>query len=308
MQDAGHARWSRSPPPLTEVRSATAGPISSVHYRAFAEADDLAAYLRWSPDTPRLISAHRGGPGPGLPENALATFEHALNFAPALIECDVRPTADGHLVLLHDATLNRTTTGSGLVATRSLASLRTLRLLDPAGTVTPFRIPTLSEALAWAEGRAILMLDVKEDVPFPLLLQAIRQAQAENRVVVIVYTLEDVLALHRLAPELSLSVNVASPADWGAIRASAVDQSRLIAFAGVGADAADPTLIAQLHEAGLRVQVATFGPLDAAAGTTNPEAYHPLLSAGVDVLATDNVPMAAIAVQRTRRADLLPAP
>src|SRR5690606_35917448 len=106
-----------------------------------------AAYLRWRPGAPVLVSAHRGGPRPGLPENALATFEYALNFAPALLETDVRRTADGTLVLLHDETLDRTTTGAGPVAARTLADLRTLYLLDPEGTATPHRIPTLAEAL-----------------------------------------------------------------------------------------------------------------------------------------------------------------
>ena len=90
-------------------------PVSSVHYRDFDSADDLAAALRWTETAPILVSAHRGGPVPGLPENAVETFEYALNHAPALIETDVRRTADGVLVLMHDETLDRTTTGTGRV-------------------------------------------------------------------------------------------------------------------------------------------------------------------------------------------------
>ncbi|NNF56745.1 MAG: glycerophosphodiester phosphodiesterase family protein [Rhodothermaceae bacterium] len=283
------------PPPLSEVHPAAAGPISSVHYRAFADADALAAYLRWTPGAPTLLSAHRGGPRPGLPENALATFEHTLNFAPALIECDVRRAADGTLVLLHDDTLDRTTTGSGPLTTRTLADLRRLRLLDLEGQVTPFRIPTLAEALAWAENRATLMLDVKEGVPPAELIAALRAAEAENRVVVIVYTLEDLLAYYRLAPDLVYSAMAMTPEEVTALLAAPVDRNRLIAFAGVGA--VDAAVVARLHEAGLRVQVGTFGELDEAAGAAHPGAYRPLLDAGVDVLATDNVPTAALAIR-----------
>ena len=138
---------------------------AAAHYRAFADADALAAYLRAGSEAGPLVSAHRGGPQPAYPENALATFEHALRYAPVLIECDVRMSRDSVLVLMHDATLERTTTGEGDVAARPFAELRALLLEDVRGVVTPFRIPSLGEALAWAEGRAVLMLDVKADVP-----------------------------------------------------------------------------------------------------------------------------------------------
>ena len=186
-------------------------PTSSVHYRSFATADALAASLRWRPGAPRLVSAHRGAPPPGLPENSLAAFEHALNLAPALVETDVRPTADGRLVLMHDETLDRTTTGTGRLDATPFAALRALRLRAATGAVTPFRVPTLAEALAWADGRAVLMLDIKRDVPVEALVAAVREARAENRVVVITYTLEAHRALARLAPELMVSAAAETP-------------------------------------------------------------------------------------------------
>jgi glycerophosphoryl diester phosphodiesterase len=271
------------------------GAVSSVHYRDFARADALAAYLRWRPGVPALVSAHRGGPAPGLPENALATFEYALNFAPALIEADVRQAADGTLVLLHDETLDRTTTGEGPVTARTLTELRTLYLVGPEGAVTPHRIPTLAEALAWAEARAVLMLDVKEGVPPEAVVRALREAGAEDQTVVIVYTLEDLLAYYALAPDLVYSATATTLEEAEALLAAPVDRDRLIAFAGVGT--VDPTVVARLHAAGIRVQVGTFGAIDAAAADRGPDAYRPLLDAGVDVLATDDVPTAALAVR-----------
>lgn len=274
------------------------GAVSSVHYRDFADADDLAAYLRWRPGAPVLVSAHRGGPAPGLPENALATFEYTLNFAPVLVEADVRRAADGTLVLHHDETLDRTTTGTGPVAARTLAELRTLYLLDPEGTVTHHRIPTLAEALAWAEGRAILMLDVKEDVPPEAVVAAIREADAEDQTIVIVYALADLRAYHALAPDLVYSAAATTPAEVEALLAAPVDTGRLVAFAGVGT--VDPVVVARLHEAGIRVQAGTFGATDEAAARLGAAAYRPLLDAGADVLATDDVPAAARAVRRRR--------
>lgn len=281
-------------PPPPEARVAV--PISSVHYRGYASADALAEALRWQPGAPVLVSAHRGGPHPGLPENSLPAFDHALNYAPALLEVDVRRTADGALVLLHDDTLERTTTGTGELAGRTLAELRRLRLEDETGALTSFRIPTLAEALAWAEGRAVFLLDVKRGVTPELLSSAIRAADAGGRAVVIVYSLDDLLAFQRVAPELVYSVSTDTVAEIETILAAGVDPDRLIAFGGVGE--VDPAVVARWHALGVRVQVGTFGAIDqAAAEQSVPTAYDGLLSLGVDVLSTDNVPAAAIAAR-----------
>ena len=58
------------------------------------------------------ISAHRGNTG-RAPENTLSTYKNALKLRVNFIEIDVRTSADGQLVILHDGTLNRTTTGAG---------------------------------------------------------------------------------------------------------------------------------------------------------------------------------------------------
>lgn len=270
-------------------------PTSSLHYRSYASADDLAAALRWTPDARPMVSAHRGAPVAGLPENSLEAFEHALNYAPALVEMDLRQSADGAIVLMHDETLDRTTTGTGPVASRTLAELRRLRLREIGGEPTPFRIPTLAEALAWADGRAVLLLDVKRGVPFPDVVAAVRTARAENRVVVIVYTLEAHRALARLAPDLNVSANVASADDADALQASGLDLSRVIAFAGVGVP--EPAAVARLRALGVRTQAGTFRVDPQALAETDPALYQPFFDAGADVLSTDNIRGAAQAVQ-----------
>lgn len=272
-----------------------ARPTSSIHYRAYADADALAAALRWTPDTQPMVSAHRGGPTPGFPENAIETFENVLNFAPALIELDVQQTADGHLVLMHDDTVDRTTTGTGRVDEMTFEQIRDLRLVNEQGAITSYRVPTFAETLAWAEGRAVLMVDVK-DVPWETLLGAVRLWRAENRVAVIAYSLEDAQAIARLAPEVMISVSTETP-EGAREHLAALDADRLIAFIGVGVP--DPETARVFHEAGVMTQAGTFGETDVAA--TMPggwEAYAPFLEAGADVLATDNVPAASIAIQR----------
>ncbi|MEL6442943.1 MAG: glycerophosphodiester phosphodiesterase family protein [Bacteroidota bacterium] len=279
-----------APPPPQALQA------SPANFRAFDGADDLAAYLRWTPDALPLVSAHRGSPAPGYPENSLATFDRALAYAPALLETDVRMTADGVLVLLHDETLDRTTTGTGLLAETNAGDLDGLRLLDVVGRETPFSIPTLLEALAWAEGRAVLLLDIKRDVPPGPVVEAIRDANAGNRVVVIVYSAEALAAFYALAPDLVYSVTTRSSEDLDALLAAGADPARWIAFTGVGDFA--PVVIERLHALGVRAQLGTFGALDSAAFVEGPAAYHALLDAGIDVIATDFVPIAAFAVQQ----------
>lgn len=282
-----------------QMEAEIARPTSALHYRDWETADDLAAALRYSPSAPPLLSAHRGGPTPGLPENSLEAFENALNFAPALIEMDVRQTADGVLVLMHDETLDRTTTGTGAIAEATFREVRQLRLVSDTGTITSYRVPTLAEALAWAEGRAVLMLDVKRGVPLAAVTEEVRAMGGADQSAIIVYTMEDAMEATRLAPEMVLSVTTRTPEEAREVLASGLDPDRLIAFAGVGS--ADPEVIRLMHEAGIRVQVGTFGETDRAAEAPGGwTAYHPFLDAGVDVLATDNVPAAALALQPRR--------
>ena len=89
----------------------------------------------WSLDTP-LVMAHRGGPGPGFPENCIETFNHSSQAGALLVEFDVRTTKDGHFVIIHDDNIARTTNGKGRVSDLPLSFLKTVHLKDPSGDVT----------------------------------------------------------------------------------------------------------------------------------------------------------------------------
>jgi glycerophosphoryl diester phosphodiesterase len=117
-----------------------------------------------------LVLAHRGASA-YAPENTLAAFDLALEIGAPAFETDVRATADGHLVLLHDERVDRTTSGSGPVAHLSLAQVQTL---DAGSWFGPRfageRIPTLPTFLARYGGRVRLRLEVKgEDLEARLL-------------------------------------------------------------------------------------------------------------------------------------------
>ena len=108
-----------------------------------------------------LFAAHRGG-ALLWPENSLLAFRNALALGADFLELDVHLTRDGEVVVIHDATLGRTTTGTGPVHGRTLAELDTVRLKDRSGSLTEERIPTLEQVVALAvEGKRQILLEIK---------------------------------------------------------------------------------------------------------------------------------------------------
>jgi glycerophosphoryl diester phosphodiesterase len=106
------------------------------------------------------VVAHRGGALLGPPENTLPAIRKAIEIGADLIEIDIRETADGQLVLMHDATVDRTTTGRGRVRDLTLEEIRRLEIRTSAGSAT--RVPTLREALDAMRGNIDCDLDFKE--------------------------------------------------------------------------------------------------------------------------------------------------
>ena len=253
-----------------------------------------------------LVSAHRGGPEPGYPENALETFRRTVAAGPILIETDVRRTRDGELVLLHDATLDRTTTGKGRLADHPWSEVARLRLRDSSGAPTPFAPPRLRDALEWARGRTLLQLDVKEPDTLPAIAAAVRAAKAQAYVILILYTADDAVRAAAVAPGLTLNVTVRTPEDLRALTAR-VPVSRLTAFTGTAQPR--PALWRQLDWHGVPVGFGTLGARDLAiamGGSDRP--YADLGRQGVDIIATAR-PQAALAAvdQRGRTARALKA-
>lgn len=233
-----------------------------------------------------VISAHRGGRFiAGYPENALETFDYTLRQAPAFIECDVNMTRDSVLILMHDRTLNRTTTGRGSLDSTGWESIRELYLVDDYGRETPFRIPHLEEVLQWCKGRAVLTLDVKRGVPFSRVISAIEAAGAGDYAVLITYSLEGALEAHRLAPELVISATIRNEEELGQYLDSGIPPEKLMAFTGVQARSAG--FYEKLRQNGIPAIIGTMGNLDAKAMARGPRVYQALFQAGAGVFATD---------------------
>lgn len=93
------------------------------------------------------------------PENSLEALEHALQFGADIIETDVRMTKDGHFVIMHDYTVDRTTDGTGRVSDLTLEEIKRLHLKTNWGGRTDLEVPTIEEYISLARNRAHLYLD-----------------------------------------------------------------------------------------------------------------------------------------------------
>ncbi len=105
-----------------------------------------------------LVAAHRGD-WRKMPENSIPGIKNCVETGVDIVEIDVRMTKDSVLVLMHDATLDRTTTGSGKISEWTLKDLQALFLKDASGKITPYKIPTLKEAMLAAKGEILVNLD-----------------------------------------------------------------------------------------------------------------------------------------------------
>lgn len=150
-----------------------------------------------------LVIAHAACKG-HAPENTLAGIRAALEFGSDGIEIDVHTTADGVPVLLHDDTLDRTTSGSGEVYAHTLAQLRQLdagvKSFD--GRFAGERIPTLVEVLDLTRGHALLVIEIKQPNIEREVVEVVRRANAARDAMVWCFQPAVVKAVRALAPEI----------------------------------------------------------------------------------------------------------
>ncbi len=242
---------------------------------AFASGLAFTSAVPAAPDSPCsnvVFVAHRGAVGHGQPENTVAAFRHAIESGAQAIEIDLRGTKDGEIVVVHDATVNRTTNGRGAVAELTLAEVRQL----DAGSGE--RIPTYQEVLQLVSGTGIvLLLDIKKGgvLDRSKVVRVTEEHGAVANVIVGTRTLEDLRTFHELSP---------SPRTLGF-----VDEVEDIApFAQAGADIirlwpkwidADPGLVGKVQALGKPVWVT--------AGDASSEELEALIRSGVNGILID---------------------
>ncbi len=105
-----------------------------------------------------MVVAHRGD-WRNAPENSLLAFQNCIDMGADMVELDLKKTKDGHIVLMHDNTIDRTTNGKGKVSDYTLEELKNFRLRNGMGRVTFHTIPTLEEVLNLTKGKIMINID-----------------------------------------------------------------------------------------------------------------------------------------------------
>lgn len=227
------------------------------------------------------VVAHRGSSSVA-PQNTLAAFEAAARAGAHAVELDVQLTSDGHVVVIHDETLDATTSGSGWLQDTPLAAVRDL---DAGAWFAPAyagqRVPLLDEVveLLGRHPSVDLLCEVKGEWTAEQAARVtgpLRAAGLADRVVVQSFWPTTVAALRDADPTLRRGLLLAG-----------VDDATLELCASLDVTMAnphglllqqDPTLVTRLHDAGLRVAVWTLN---------EPEHWAQAVALGVDEIITD---------------------
>lgn len=151
--------------------------------------------------------AHRGF-GTVFPENTLVAADSALARGADGVEADVQVTSDSAAVIIHDATVDRTTNGTGTVSSMSLAELRALDACSKKGPQwTPCQIPLAEEMIAKVRGRGMLILDLKgpwPDSQLRKLLAMVRDYGMTDVTMVTSFELDHLTRVRRLDARITL--------------------------------------------------------------------------------------------------------
>src|SRR2546422_6386177 len=177
-----------------------------------------------------LVISHAACGGPA-PENTLAGIRKAIDLGSDAIEIDVQASADGVPVLMHDLTVDRTTSGSGTVAKMAFAELRAL---DAGGEP----VPSLAEALAITKERALLVMELKQPGIQEAVAGVVREENALGDVMAWSFFPQALAQMRAAEPRVPCALLIASESlsRWVQMRESAVRlglQGVSVFFAGV---------------------------------------------------------------------------
>lgn len=277
-------------------------------YKAVDPADidsieDLQAYFHHHPDRDIIISAHRGGMQEGYPENCIASCEKTISEMPTFFEIDFSFTKDSVMVLMHDLTLDRTTTGSGAVENYTLEELQQFRLKDRYGNVTDYTIPTLEELLEWGDHKVVFNFDnkyintagVSEERKRAALEYYARQLEEGgkwsryNNIMLSVRSLDEALFYwNRGIRNVMFCVEISSPEMYEAYEKSGIPWNYLMAYIRLAVDPQMQEIYNKLHENGVMTMTSITGSADKVKKPSDRRiAYLRELLAEPDIIETD---------------------
>jgi glycerophosphoryl diester phosphodiesterase len=241
-----------------------------------------------------LVAAHRGGAAL-WPENSLLAFRSALALGVDALEFDLHLTADGEVVVLHDPTLDRTSTGNGSVRDLKLANLADIRLKTREGAVTGEQVPTFAQVLDLvAPTSAEILPEIKVDANRQRydgieekVLALIRARGLMARTTIQAFQVETIRRVRELEPKARTMLLVArGDVERDRARpAEAVRRARELGATDLGMNhrLLDADVMSAARAAGIRVS----------AWTVNEEAdIRRMIDLGVDVVMSDRPDLA----------------
>ena len=245
------------------------------------------------------IAAHRGGAAL-WPENSLLAFQSAIALGSDLLEFDVHLTRDRTVAVIHDATLGRTTNGTGPVSSLTAADLRRLRLRGPGTDLTAMLDDVLAAVTA-APRPVGLLVEVKESATGAryegleeLILAALARAGLQAHATVMAFNPDVIARVRALAPRTRtcLLVERAAVERTGARPEQTVDWAVAVRSTDLGIEytLADERVVAAAGAASLSLGVWTVN--DATSIRT-------MLALGVDIVTSDRPDLA----KRVQRGD-----
>lgn len=271
-------------------------------------AKDVKEFFKYTPDAVPFISAHRGGARKGYPENCIATFENTLSHVHSLLEMDPHYTKDSDIVVMHDATLDRTSNGTGKIADHTLKEVKSYKLKDVDGNLTNYQIPTLDEVLEWAKGKTILVMDMKE-LSMEARVKKVQEHKAYASTIIMAYTIADAQKCYKLDKNIVMEVMLNSVEKVKEFDNSGVPWQNVIVFVSQK-PVTDPTVFNEIHKRGAMCMEGAAFSYDAAYTKGNisieelNKDYKSIIAAGADVIEANLAIEAGTAIHDLQQAKM----
>lgn len=285
-----------NPGPERLIVQTPGAPRFGIH---FDSADQLAAFTRYDylSDNQPLLLGHRAGyyPDGPWPESALESAQNILATSPqTMVEIDLRMTKDGKCISMHDATMDRESTGKGKVSEVTAEYALAQNLVNNKGQVTQFMVREVSDFLRWGvEAGAIMWLDVKDATP-EFTVDLIRTHKAEAQVIVSAYGLKNLAEYRKLAPELVyfIPTNPSGLPDAEAIHRE-TDITRTIGFAGYYVpDIDDSVTMQREYDAPMQIELNRYDE-GLSSAELDARYYERVVQTGFRVICTNHYPKVA---------------
>jgi len=251
---------------------------------SITSAEALKEFFKYTSDRVPLVCGHRGGAQELYPENSIAGLEYVLSKIPAFFEVDSRLTKDSVAVVLHDATLDRTTNGKGKLSDHTWEEVKKLRLKGKDGKLTDYGIHTLDEMLQWAKGKTILMID-KKDVPLGQLCEIIKRNKAESSVLISAYEPAEAAFYYAKDKNLMFEVFVSNEEKLKAYEDAGIPNENMVAYVGQPKKKSFYELI---HRKGMMIFVYTAKVMEKEKDdVVRLQSYQSTIKGGADILLSD---------------------